>query len=681
MSDDPSFEPPVVTDKDIRWASRLLKLPDDAFHGQDGRDPRQKVLKCKEQIDVAACPGSGKTTLLVAKLAILAEKWQYRTRGICVLSHTNAARHEIETCLGHTTVGRRLLAYPHYIGTIHGFVNEFLALPQLRSRGYPVKIIDNNAVEKRRRSLIENQGRFSALKVFVENNEQYENVVDNWVVSSPGFVVLKTNGKPAFKNPGRAATQLTQLARTVIRTGYHRHDEMFMWAIDLMENVPGVVQMIRDRFPLLFIDEAQDNSEDQSAILHRIFLAEESAVIRQRLGDENQAIFDFMGAKEATTDKFPIDSMKQDLPNSHRFGQNIANLADPLGISPYGLIGHGPSEALASGADEGAHTIFLFDDNGAGKVLDAYTHLLIEMFSDQELREGTFTAVGQVHRPPNKEERDKFPQHVGQYWPKYDPELSSREPKPQTFVQYVFAGLGKSQTTGETYFAVEKIAEGILRLAGMIEGGSTHPHRRHSHRYVLKLLEEWGGVRESYENLIAKFVVERDIPTKETWSGHWRDIVRGIANTIAGASQYNSEASGFLEWKDGLGDSVSPPIAQKSRDNIFRFSKNGKDVAVRVGSVHSVKGETHTATLVLETFWYDHNLESIKDWLCADQKGDAGQGVRIQNRLKIHYVAMTRPTHLLCLAIKRSTFENDGGGLNHHAVEQLESRGWHVKQV
>jgi ATP-dependent exoDNAse (exonuclease V) beta subunit len=37
-----------------------------------------------------------------------------------------------------------------------------------------------------------------------------------------------------------------------------------------MDKVPGVVQVIRDRFPLLFIDEAQDNSEDQSAILARI---------------------------------------------------------------------------------------------------------------------------------------------------------------------------------------------------------------------------------------------------------------------------------------------------------------------------------------------------------------------------------------------------------------------------
>lgn len=80
-------------------------------HANRAGDPRQNVLNYMDSIDVAACPGSGKTTLLVAKLAILAEKWQYRTRGICVLSHTNAARHEIEKHLGNTATGRRLLGY------------------------------------------------------------------------------------------------------------------------------------------------------------------------------------------------------------------------------------------------------------------------------------------------------------------------------------------------------------------------------------------------------------------------------------------------------------------------------------------------------------------------------------------------------------------------------------------
>jgi len=147
MSEHHPFEQPEITNEEIDWASDLLNLPALAFYGEDGADPRQAILKSWESIDVAACPGSGKTTLLVAKLAILAERWRSRTRGICVVSHTNVARNEIETRLGNTTTGRRLLSYPHFIGTIHGFVNDFLAVPWLRSRGLPIKMIDTTTCE------------------------------------------------------------------------------------------------------------------------------------------------------------------------------------------------------------------------------------------------------------------------------------------------------------------------------------------------------------------------------------------------------------------------------------------------------------------------------------------------------------------------------------------------------
>jgi superfamily I DNA/RNA helicase len=134
---------PDVTDDDIEWVCALMGL--DLFD-----EPRREFLKCPTTVDLSACPGSGKTTLIVAKLAILAKNWPYRTRGICVLSHTNVAREQIERRLGQTVVGQRLLSYPHFIDTIHGFVNRFLALPWLYSNGYPVDVIDDEITLIRR---------------------------------------------------------------------------------------------------------------------------------------------------------------------------------------------------------------------------------------------------------------------------------------------------------------------------------------------------------------------------------------------------------------------------------------------------------------------------------------------------------------------------------------------------
>jgi DNA helicase-2/ATP-dependent DNA helicase PcrA len=285
MNDNPKFDLPQILDEDIAWASRLLNLSPDAFYGSHGSDPRQEVLKSMETIDVAACPGSGKTTLLVAKLAMLAEKWPYGTRGICVLSHTNVARREIETYLGNTTAGRRLLSYPHFIGTIHSFVIDFLTVPWLRSIGYPIKIIDTEICLQRRwkaLALTTRQG--------LEKNHHDRKVLS--IKSSSFSVGDVTWGKGKLGENTATYRDIQRACQSSANQGYFCYDEMFIWAKDLLEKELSVDSVIRNRFPLLFIDEAQDNSDHQSAILKRIFLDGDSRVIRQRFGDGNQAIFD-----------------------------------------------------------------------------------------------------------------------------------------------------------------------------------------------------------------------------------------------------------------------------------------------------------------------------------------------------------------------------------------------------
>jgi len=668
MTEHGSFELPEITEEDIRWAPVRLGLPENAFLGVSGTDPRREVLRSMQQIDVAACPGSGKTTLLVAKLAILARKWRYRTRGICVLSHTNAARHEIENRLGNTTVGRRLLSYPHFIGAIHGFVNEFLAIPWLRSQSYPIKMIDTDICELRRWNKLDHKWRYSLEKKHVDRSDIH--------ILDASFNLAKKNGKFPFQEQTDTYRNYRDACRETTREGYYCYDDMFIWAHNLMNKMSDVVYVIRDRFPLLFVDEAQDNSEVQSAILQRIFLDGKSAVIRQRLGDSNQAIFDLVGAKDATTDKFPDELVKKNLPNSHRFGQKIADLADPLGVTPYGLVGQGPKNP------DGQHTIFLFDDNSAVQVLEAYGELLLETFSNRELREGTFTAVGLVHRPPSDEGKPKFPHHMGHYWSYYDPELARRDPTPQFFIQYILAGQEKGETIGEAYQVIEKIAEGVLRLAGMVEDGASFRLHRLSHRHVIRLLHECADVQDLYEELITTYAVKRDVPTKESWEHHWRDVVRAIAEYIADGSLSGAEANEFLAWKDGSEDEAVLHIRPQRRDNIFRYPNDDPKVNIRIGSIHSIKGESHTATLVCETFWNRYNLHKLRQWITGDRKGwNTSDRIQQRDRLKVHYVAMTRPTHLLCLAMKQATFETEQGDIDQEALDALKNRGWQVKLV
>ena len=68
----------------------------------------------------------------------------------------------------------------------------------------------------------------------------------------------------------------------------------------------------------------------------------------------------------------------------------------------------------------------------------------------------------------------------------------------------------------------------------------------------------------------------------------------------------------------------------------------------------------------------------FSDFAQADQVfADNG----IQNRLKIHYVAMTRPSHLLCLAMTRALFENGEGGLDQNLINRVKSHGWRMKSI
>ena len=85
---------PLISREDL--AELQILAPDLDFSDVE----RQAVLLEAGSRDINAAPGSGKTSILAAKLLLLARKWPFDKRGICVLSHTNVAREEIQRRLG-----------------------------------------------------------------------------------------------------------------------------------------------------------------------------------------------------------------------------------------------------------------------------------------------------------------------------------------------------------------------------------------------------------------------------------------------------------------------------------------------------------------------------------------------------------------------------------------------------
>lgn len=650
------FVPPAVTDIDVAWACRVMGLPPTAFAGEDGTDPRLGVLKRMDTIDVEACPGSGKTTLLVAKLAILARRWPNAGAGMCVLSHTNAARDEIARKLSSGAEGAMLMGYPHFVGTIHGFANEFLALPYLRSKGNPIKVIDSDIAIAHRWKQVPYKTR---LYLDQQNN-------------GDGRAFLRYDeadysGKKMSRWAPHTATYklIQEICKTTSEEGYFCYDELFVWARKLILDRPEIAHDLRQRFPMVFIDEVQDNDEEQSALLHQVFVDGAKPSLRQRFGDSNQAIYQSSGVSSgAVTDAFP-GPVRVDLPNSFRFGPVIAALADPFGVSPQGLVGLGPTK----GAAEDKHrqpAIFLFDDASVRSVLPEYGRYLTEQFSAQELRAGLFTAVAGVHKG---QEDDKVPRWMGHYAPAYNPQITHREPVPEFFSQYIMAGWRESEHVQRTAPLVQATALamlGLLRLAGHQQADT---RSKNSHRALINLAPS-AQVQQRYLRLLDFFIGRAGRITATFWNATVAKIITAIAGDFLGAPVMAPEATAFIYWKIAAAKAATASISALS--NVYQHPLDMPQLTIRLGSIHSVKGETHWSTLVLESYYRTHYLSTLKPWLLGEKSGGMAEKVLKQRGLRLHYVAMTRPAHLLCVALRSDAVT---------ATDRiaLQKRGWELR--
>ena len=646
-----------ITDQEIEWACVVMHLPPDAFTGEDGDDPRLADMRSLETLDIEACPGSGKTTLLVAKLAILANRWKIRRQGICVLSHTNAARMEIGDRLSSTSASHLLLRHPHFVGTIHSFVNEFLAVPWLRSKGRPIKAIDTKiALDDRWYRLPWGTRKYL---------EKQRDGPASLTYTAPDYSGGGKNAYPAGKSTYQ---QMLKVCQQSTEAAYYCFDEMFVWASELLNVFPGMVDTIRERFPSVFVDEVQDNSELQSALLHRLFIEGSRPTVRQRFGDLNQAIYHRSGASGAATDAFP-GPHKVDLPNSFRFGPIIAHLAAPLGVRPQALVGLGPTTNRIRHAEcQGA--LLLFDDASALSVLPTYAKYLIEVLSPEALAQGDFTAIAGVHRA---DKDDHLPRFIGHYAPQYDPDIAGQQPKPTSLAQYLSRAILEIAATRNTGAIVNRCAEGILHFAQLSGLEVPVALRRSAHRYLLELLSD-ETARRQYAALVDLLISRRCQLSEIEWESHIEPKVLIIGEAIIGREIKVQRAQDFIAWTKATVPHDAQNASRKPT-NLFHYPPDAPKVSVRLASIHGVKGETHTATLVLESFQKTHHLKKLLPWLLGKKPkpglDNSGEDAALIERLKLHYVAMSRPSHVLCLAMRKDSFRPA-------ELELMRGRGWRV---
>ena len=228
-----------------------------------------------------AVPGNGKTTLLAAKIALLSRNWTSRAQGVCVISHTNAARHEVEKELLNHATASAFLSYPHFIGTVTGFVNKYIALPYLRGLGWGIQQIDDDAFEAAAWRRL--GGKRNLLIRTKMKRGAFSNQVRTWVVNlelASDFdcvtdrppVRLKVRLLKGQHGPSTdCGRELEELKAELVNDGLFRFGDMTTLAFKALDAYPSLANRLRQRFPLVLLDEAQDTNGPQLKLLDRIF--------------------------------------------------------------------------------------------------------------------------------------------------------------------------------------------------------------------------------------------------------------------------------------------------------------------------------------------------------------------------------------------------------------------------
>ncbi|WP_254463082.1 hypothetical protein [Photobacterium ganghwense] len=121
----------------------------------------------------------------------------------------------------------------------------------------------------------------------------------------------------------------------------------------------------------------------------------------------------------------------------------------------------------------------------------------------------------------------------------------------------------------------------------------------------------------------------------------------------------------YFEGDTSLADTVNNVCANKVYTDV-----GGRIIENEVATIHAVKGETHAATLVLETKFRSIDLKSLIDYILAENitKPTAATKIKFMKQL---YVAFSRPEHLLCLAMDKSGFPPEHLGKQDYA-------GWKI---
>lgn len=651
-----------ITDADIDYAERLLLPPDCHFN-----DERREFIRCMESRDVVACPGSGKTTALLAKLLILARRMPFADgRGVCVLTHTNVAIDEIKKRAGMASLS--LFRYPNFFGTIHSFVGTYLAMPayvslfghrQIRidddyyrfhaSRVFFQKELNaNGVIYNQVKKKLQGRSRDEQLEIkkkfFIDLSFRFENGFVSYYRKDTNRTILKGS-----RNPRENYLAIHSAKYGLLERGILRYQDIFPLGWFHLTNNDELPIAFRQRFSFVFIDEMQDSDKDQVGILNSVFPIHSEQIV-QRIGDPNQAIYHGIVQSDGYwTPRSPLH-----FSDSRRFGDSITHILSTVRLND--SITLQPNPTISS------YPPFLitFEDGEEQKVLRAFSYL-IEGLADPLPPNCTCKAVGWIGKDNTANGKLCIPS--------YFPEFGGSQRTPNrhfpNLISYAAFAIKLAQTDGPRHF-LEIVLQGITRglnITGIRDETSGRSFTVASLKYFWKRAHE-----ETYlqfrERLAESFLLALDTRISPI------DLREQINSTVQSVWPSLDLSNNFFT-QNAIETSVVRSSSSRHANNRF-VSDNG--IVIEVGTVHSVKGETHFATLFLETeYQQSHDASRLIEFLKGNRPPKQLEKPYHKQNLKIAHVAFSRPTHLLAFACQTSSIASH--------EDDLKNNGWQIRRV
>ena len=633
-----------ITDDEIAYAEKIL-LPD----GKCFDDERIAFIKNLETLDLQAVPGSGKTTTLLAKLLILERCLPFEDgSGILVLSHTNVAIDKIKNKIERHCP--KLFSYPNFLGTIQSFVDQFLAIPcyaqWFKKRPYRIdNEIYDEVAEKKYSQLRPNSTASTWLSRQHEPLKCFKNIRFDTQLN----LLDELNGRVLLKseNASTTYTKLKEIKWGILEQGFLHFDDAYFLGESLLVNSPRIKTLLQKRFRFVFVDEMQDMDKHQHDILEKIFFDDKHASsIYQRIGDKNQAIFDG-GAKIA--DIWSKRDMVLLLRESHRLTQPIADLVNCFALETdenFRLVGLGngnikphlivyKNESIKEVIPTFAKKINDFVQNGLIKIDDGVTFKAIAWRKDVQ----SSSKIG-----------------LADYHADFKPEKHKPKVDHACLQSYLMA----CDTSKKEFKAIQdNIMNALLKILRSEEVTYTKDGKKRyfTAQSLYKYLKE--NHTEHHEKL-------------KLYIYQWAlGLINGDETTVL--QQIQKKIPSFLNIfgkkvqssKDFIcGTAEAIPELTKDQESVNKYKSVDFGFEIDVTTIHAEKGQDHTATLYLETY-YQGKGENAKAYesqrLCDQFKFKSlpsnEKGVYIKQSAKMMYVGCSRPTHLLCVAVQKENFE------------------------